>query len=508
MVKDKKNIQKTKKQKLIKNVSTNMIYSSTIMKETLNYNPVFYLENVNGTIDLSKKINKEIPSFLEYKKIKKEYNSLSKSNKNMEYVLKKSKFLSYSKNIFIKWIFKHFVGNENYAMIDIIKHDFSEKSYRNENVKETNYYVKFDVNLTEKEKILIVNEKISKRSNAVINFIYFSDLLIKENDSVIINVLIDNIVSSVLLFSLFFEKVIVLNGYIILGIRYKKNILQKELLYKAIQDNYSFSIKTKDKNIKDRFIKYIDNIYFVYNEIKKQYIKTRNEETYVFNMYYLNYNLIRSLGFQYEKEIVDELNLFYVNMFKLKIYSKDDIKKIEANINSIEGNYITNIIKKYNFKKCFEVGFAHGISSIYILKNKGTSLISIDPFQKSQWDNQGLKFVKHLGYDKNHELIEKKSHIALPEMLEKYSEDFFDFCFIDGDHKFDVTLLDFYYSSLMIKIGGVIIIDDALHSGVSKCIKFIDSNMENFQKIQSPSTIAVYKKISEDKREWFYHKNF
>lgn len=129
-------------------------------------------------------------------------------------------------------------------------------------------------------------------------------------------------------------------------------------------------------------------------------------------------------------------------------------------------------------------------------------------FQKSQWDNQALKFIKHLGYDKNHSLIEKKSHVALPEMLEKYGEDSFDFSFIDGDHKFDVTLLDFYYSSLMVRIGGTIIIDDALHAGVSKCIKFIDTNMSNFKKLESPNTIAVYKKIGEDKREWFYHKNF
>ena len=36
-----------------------------------------------------------------------------------------------------------------------------------------------------------------------------------------------------------------------------------------------------------------------------------------------------------------------------------------------------------------------------------------------------------------------------------------DFIFIDGWHTFDYTLVDFFYSDLLLKIGGIIIIDDA-----------------------------------------------
>ena len=73
-------------------------------------------------------------------------------------------------------------------------------------------------------------------------------------------------------------------------------------------------------------------------------------------------------------------------------------------------------------------------------------------------------------------------------------ENNFDFVFIDGWHVFDATLLDFYFSDKLIKIGGIILIDDALHKGVEKCVKYIDKNWTSYERIK------CYKKISEDNR--------
>ena len=52
----------------------------------------------------------------------------------------------------------------------------------------------------------------------------------------------------------------------------------------------------------------------------------------------------------------------------------------------------------------------------------------------------------------------------------KKDSDKFDLIFIDGWHTFYYTLVDFFYSNLLLKIGGMIIIDDALHAGVAKCV--------------------------------------
>jgi predicted O-methyltransferase YrrM len=104
--------------------------------------------------------------------------------------------------------------------------------------------------------------------------------------------------------------------------------------------------------------------------------------------------------------------------------------------------------------------------------------------------------------------MEMKSYIALPKLLEK-NQNKFDFIFIDGFHTFDYTLLDFFYSNLLLKINGYILIDDALHHGVNKCIEYIKNNyLDSYKKIDSPVTFALFKKINEDKREWNFHKNF
>jgi hypothetical protein len=59
-----------------------------------------------------------------------------------------------------------------------------------------------------------------------------------------------------------------------------------------------------------------------------------------------------------------------------------------------------------------------------------------------------------------------------------------------------------------LKINGTIVIDDALHHGVAKCVKFIESNYKFYKKEPSPVSCAVFYKISNDMRETDFHKDF
>ena len=138
-------------------------------------------------------------------------------------------------------------------------------------------------------------------------------------------------------------------------------------------------------------------------------------------------------------------------------------------------------------------------------KNK---LVSIDPFQKTQWNNNGIKLLTNSKLISRHKLIEKKSYEAMPELL-KDNEGKFDFIFIDGWHTFDYTLVDFFYADKILRKGGIIAVDDAKHQGVAKCLKYIDTNYNNFyKKIDSHYTIGVFRKIKEDNRDWNFHKFF
>jgi predicted O-methyltransferase YrrM len=92
--------------------------------------------------------------------------------------------------------------------------------------------------------------------------------------------------------------------------------------------------------------------------------------------------------------------------------------------------------------------------------------------------------------------------------LEKYGANSFDMIFIDGWHTFDYTLVDFFYANLLLKINGIIIIDDALHNGVKKCVDYLTTNYVFYKKLVSPITVATFKKTRDDDRSWNFHKNF
>ena len=84
-----------------------------------------------------------------------------------------------------------------------------------------------------------------------------------------------------------------------------------------------------------------------------------------------------------------------------------------------------------------------------------------------------------------------------------------DLVFIDGWHTFDYTLVDAFYANELLRVGGYLVIDDAQHSGVAKCVRYIEPNYKSFYKrLPTHRTIAAFCKTAEDTREWNFHAGF
>lgn len=336
-------------------------------------------------------------------------------------------------------------------------------------------------------------------------YLYCFDKLNKNGDLVvnIYNICEDNVIEYIYLGLLLFEKVSVYAtpDFRIFFYYQKFNPTMTKNEFTKLY-NKPFTIKNKN-NINEL-------LDFIFNQVKYnlKLFKSLYEERMDDFMNQLIYIFLRKINYNNKDVLNQEFYLYIFKNFK-KIFIDKELVKVHSNISLKEGNFISNIIKKNNFKKCLEVGMAFGISSFYILKslqNNG-SLISIDPFQKSQWKSYGLKLLKSTNLNKKHSLIEKKSFVALPELL-KNNENKFDFIFIDGWHTFDYTLIDFFYSDLLLKTKGIIVIDDALHDGVKKVVKYIESNFKNYRKLNSPRTNAVFLKLADDSRNWNFHRDF
>ena len=196
-------------------------------------------------------------------------------------------------------------------------------------------------------------------------------------------------------------------------------------------------------------------------------------------------------------------------------------KKLEYTLDPYDGYYIYEIIKENKFKNILEIGMGNGMSSLYICSaldelsksSKMFHLTSIDPFQKIDWENAGLQTLKDAGFSKYHTLIEEVDYLALPNLLKETDQNKiskFDLIFIDGNHLFDYTLLDFFFAVKLLNIGGVIILNDIRYENTGKAYKYFKTNYQNL--VEGKNTYnasqAFFVKIAEDNRPWFFHIDF
>ena len=175
-------------------------------------------------------------------------------------------------------------------------------------------------------------------------------------------------------------------------------------------------------------------------------------------------------------------------------------------IKNSEAIFIYNFLKSEGLVKTLETGFAHGKSASFILAATGSRHIAIDPFQEN-YDRLGIKNIESLGFQDSLELYEDFSHNILPMLLR--NGELFDFIFIDGDHKFDGVLLDFYYADLLLNENGYVLLHDTWMRSTRILMKFIKTNRIDYIKIPTRCrNLALYQKVDHDRRNGIYFKEF
>jgi predicted O-methyltransferase YrrM len=175
-----------------------------------------------------------------------------------------------------------------------------------------------------------------------------------------------------------------------------------------------------------------------------------------------------------------------------------------------EGAQLNQIVRQSKTIKSLEIGFAYGFSTVWILDalraRDGSRHIAIDPFEVTWWGGVGLQQVKRLCAGPGFEWIGEESIHALSRLIK--NEERFDFIFIDGNHRFDDVLVDFYLCDQLVSPGGLIIFDDASWPSVRTVINFILTNREYKLIPQSVQSMTVLKKLADDNRHWEHFQNF
>lgn len=153
---------------------------------------------------------------------------------------------------------------------------------------------------------------------------------------------------------------------------------------------------------------------------------------------------------------------------------------LTAEIDREEGAFLHGIIAADpGVVRTLEVGCAYGLSSLHICQalrgRAGARHTIIDPFQNTQWDGVGVRHLARAGVD-FFRLIEERSEFALPSVLgAEAGEGKYDFVFVDGWHTFDHTLLDCFYATRLLRVGGYLVIDDLVIPPVRRTADYIGS---------------------------------
>jgi predicted O-methyltransferase YrrM len=152
------------------------------------------------------------------------------------------------------------------------------------------------------------------------------------------------------------------------------------------------------------------------------------------------------------------------------------VHELNSAIGKEKGEFLYSIIKNDStISKTLEVGCAFGLSSLYICEatrdRAGTRHTIIDPHENTIWDGAGPRNLQQVGVEYV-ELIERGSEIALPQLMTA-GKGPYDFIFIDGWHTFDHTLIDCFYATRLLRVGGVLALDDVDWDSVGRVVDFL-----------------------------------
>jgi predicted O-methyltransferase YrrM len=176
-------------------------------------------------------------------------------------------------------------------------------------------------------------------------------------------------------------------------------------------------------------------------------------------------------------------------------------------VDQIKGSELNRLVRASGAKKSLEVGLAYGFSTIWILDAlpEGGDHIAIDPFQESYWSGVGATQARRM--PKRHfKVIEDYSIHVLSDLIR--AGDRFDFIFIDGNHRFDDVLVDFYLADQILAVGGIMALDDSWMASIRTVANFVATNRAYEPVCQRSPSMAVFRKLRDDDRDWRHFRRF
>ena len=186
-----------------------------------------------------------------------------------------------------------------------------------------------------------------------------------------------------------------------------------------------------------------------------------------------------------------------------------------SKISPSQGMWLYDLCVSVKPRATLEIGMAYGYSTLYFLaaaaRNQFGHHIAIDPFQRSHYHGIGLAHAQALaptqGPDSAFLLVEDRSDRVATDLARSNST--FEVIFIDGNHRFDDVLVDFYLYAPLCAIGGYMVFDDMWMSSIRTAVAFVRTNRTDFVEVRTGElNTCVFRKVGDDARKWTHFRRF
>lgn len=221
----------------------------------------------------------------------------------------------------------------------------------------------------------------------------------------------------------------------------------------------------------------------------------------------------------------------------------DAIPAFPSSIRRSEGEHLYRLVRDRGLERTLEIGMGYGLSTLFVCqghKERGRGFhVAIDPNQSTTFRSIGVLNAARADVDFFVQLYEEESYKRLPILLSE--DESFDFVLVDGMHLFDYALVDFFYTDLLLRVGGFIAIHDMWMPALRRVVSFILRNRayrlvridttvgmsravragKTIQKLlQAPlsrdysrfrfgaESLCVLEKTADDERKWDFHRRF
>jgi len=161
-----------------------------------------------------------------------------------------------------------------------------------------------------------------------------------------------------------------------------------------------------------------------------------------------------------------------------------------------EGLFLYNLIRAdCSVRKTLEIGCAYGLSALHICAatedRDDTSHTIIDPHQNTLWDGVGIRNLYAAGFD-SFDLLEKPSEFAMPILAQK-EEATFDLVLVNGWHTFDHALVDCFYATRLLRLGGYLVLDSVALKSIRRVVELLNQwpCYEEFASVREPLSASA-----------------